>query len=85
MSKKTTRGRSASTRRVGRVSVYLRGEVGYVHYYENGQRVRRRLGGSWLEAKQLAAQWIGNGQGEHFSSGKLPLFLINFTVEGIVA
>jgi len=56
MSKKTARGRSASTRRVGRVTVYLRGEVWYVYYYENGRRVRRRLGGSWLEAKQLAAQ-----------------------------
>jgi integrase len=41
---------------VGRVTVYLRGEIWYVYYFENGQRVRRRLGGSWLEAKQLAAQ-----------------------------
>jgi hypothetical protein len=59
MSKKTARGRSASNRRVGRVTVYLRGEVWYVYYYENGQRVRRRLGGSWLEAKQLTAQVNG--------------------------
>ena len=54
------RGGSRGSRRVGRVTIYARGKVWYIYYFENGRRIRRRVGTSLAEAKQLAAQ--ANGQ-----------------------
>ena len=48
--------KSAKKRRVGRVTIYVRSKVWYLYYFENGQRVRRRVGPSLAEAKSLAAQ-----------------------------
>jgi len=59
MSSKSThpKGKKSSRKcRVGCVTVYLRGDIWYIYYCENGQRVRHRLGKSLNEAKQLAAQ-----------------------------
>ena len=59
MAKKATdsgRGRSARKHRVGRVTIYLRGKIWYIYYCENEQRVRRRVGVSLADAKNLAAQ-----------------------------
>ena len=59
MSKKSAennRGKSAQNRRVGRVTIYLRRGIWYLYYTEHGRRIRRRVGSSLVEAKQLAAQ-----------------------------
>ncbi len=48
--------KSAKKRRVGRVTIYVRSKVWYLYYFENRQRVRRRVGPSLAEAKLLAAQ-----------------------------
>lgn len=53
------RGTSARRQRIGRVTVYVRGDTWNVYYYENGQRVRRRIGPSYSEAEQVAAQING--------------------------
>ena len=45
--------------RVGRVQGYLRGQVWYLCYYENGQRHRPRVGPDRNAARQLAAQTNG--------------------------
>ncbi|MBP7937739.1 MAG: tyrosine-type recombinase/integrase [Phycisphaerae bacterium] len=51
------RGKSAPRqRRVGRVTLYPRGSVWYMYYYESGRRIRRRIGCSLDEARLLAAQ-----------------------------
>ncbi len=52
----TGKKKSGERRRVGRVTVYLRGRTWYLYYYENQQRVRRQAGPSLTEAKKLAAQ-----------------------------
>jgi len=52
----SSRKKSAKNHRVGRVTIYLRANVWYIYYYEDGRRVRRRIGRSLHEAKQLAAQ-----------------------------
>lgn len=45
--------------RVGKVQAYLRGEVWYLCYHENGRRRRPRVGSDRYAAKQLAAQING--------------------------
>ena len=42
--------------RVGKVLAYLRGQVWYLCYHENGQRHRPRVGPDREAARQLAAQ-----------------------------
>ncbi len=42
--------------RVGKVTVYLRGKVWYLCYYEHGQRRRPRVGPDKESARKLAAQ-----------------------------
>ncbi len=42
--------------RTGKVTGYLRGEVWYLCYYENGRRCRPRVGTDKSAARQLAAQ-----------------------------
>lgn len=54
-----TRAHGATNCRVGRVTAYRRGKVWYLYYSEHGKRVRRRVGSSLAEAKQLAAQVNG--------------------------
>jgi integrase len=51
--------KSAPKYRVGRVTIHLRGDTWHVYYFEDGQRVRRKLGPNLSEAKQLAAQING--------------------------
>lgn len=48
--------RKVTSFRVGKVSVYLRGKVWYLCYYENGCRKRPRAGTDRMEARRLAAQ-----------------------------
>lgn len=48
--------RRATSFRVGRVQVYLRGQVWYLCYRENGQRRRPRVGTDREVARQMAAQ-----------------------------
>ena len=50
------RARRASSRRVGRVTVYRRGKIWYLYYSERGRRIRRRVGASLDDARMLAAQ-----------------------------
>lgn len=45
--------------RIGQVTIYFRGRTWHVYYFENGQRVRRKIGPSLSEAKQVAAQING--------------------------
>ena len=42
--------------RVGQVQAYLRGQVWYLCYHENGKRRRPRVGPDREAARQLAAQ-----------------------------
>src|SRR5512140_614063 len=42
--------------RVGKVSAYLRGNIWYLAYYENGQRRRPRVGPDKGTARQFGAQ-----------------------------
>src|SRR3954466_8087876 len=42
--------------RVGKVQAYLRGQIWYLCYHEQGRRRRPRVGGSREAARQLAAQ-----------------------------
>ena len=56
MSTNSSQGRAARNRRVGRVTVYQRGKVWYLYYFENSRRVRQRVGGSLAEANRVAAQ-----------------------------
>jgi integrase len=42
--------------RIGRVKGYLRGSIWYLHYFENGQRRRPRVGPDAESARKLAAQ-----------------------------
>jgi predicted metal-dependent hydrolase len=51
----TTRNKRKSFR-VGRVGVFLRGEVWYLRYYEHGRHRRPRVGPDRYAARQLAAQ-----------------------------
>lgn len=51
--------RTTSSFRVGKVQVYLRGEVWYLCYHEDGRRRRPRVGPDGKAAKQLAAQING--------------------------
>ncbi len=55
-SRQRNRANRARSRRVGRVTIYQRGSIWYIYYLENKQRIRRRVGHSPGEAKQLAAQ-----------------------------
>ena len=48
--------RKVKSFRVGKVSVYLRGKVWYLCFYENGQRRRPRVGSDKETARRLAAQ-----------------------------
>ena len=56
---KTDRDSGPSNRcsfRVGKVKTYRRGSVWYLCYYEDGRRMRPRVGTSRPEARKLAAQ-----------------------------
>jgi len=49
----------SGTFRVGRVRVFLRGQIWYLAYYEQGQRHQPRVGPDRQAAKQLAAEING--------------------------
>src|SRR5262245_60938016 len=48
--------RKSNSFRVGRVQAYLRGQVWYLCYHEDGRRLRPRVGPDREAARQLAAQ-----------------------------
>src|SRR6478735_2357082 len=48
--------KNAVSFRVGKVQAYLRGQIWYLCYHENGQRHRPRVGPDREAARQLAAQ-----------------------------
>ncbi len=48
--------------RVGRVSVYRRGQVWYLYYHQDGRRHRPRIGPDIRHALRIAAQNNGDGQ-----------------------
>ena len=54
-----TRRKRARQQRIGRVTIYSRGQTWHVYYLENGQRIRRKIGPSLSDAKQLASQING--------------------------
>ena len=56
--------RSKSEFRVGKVKGYLRGKVWYLCYFENGKRLRPRVGADKSAAERIAAQINGQLAGQ---------------------
>jgi integrase len=56
--------RSKSEFRIGKVKGYLRGKVWYLYYFENGKRLRPRVGADKLAAERVAAQINGQLAGQ---------------------